>query len=78
MSRLDDEFDVARLVSVEALKHIFENLPQDFDPSIFKPHFEHTVETLLVHLEDEDSELKKELMGKYIFLITSLLNETYV
>lgn len=63
LSRLDDEFDVARLVAVEALKHSFQNLPSDFDLNIFKPHFEHTVDTLLVHLEDEDSELKKVLMS---------------
>lgn len=67
LDRLDDECEGVREATVESIMRIFNRFPGDLNPADFRPHLEHIVDTILVHLDDEDSKLKQGLAGNYIY-----------
>lgn len=65
LDKIDDECELVRFEAVTAVKKLFEILPDDFDQKTFEPHLKHAVEVLLVHMDEDDDELKTNLLGKH-------------
>lgn len=65
LKRLDDVSDSVRKEAVKTLTVLYQNLPGTYHPQSFKPHLESLFGTLLIHLDDPDTNFQELMMGKF-------------
>ncbi|XP_078415012.1 dynein axonemal assembly factor 5 isoform X2 [Cetorhinus maximus] len=78
LKRLDDGLDEVRIAAAKALSVWFQCVGIDYDQLLFKSHLEFLYRGLLVHLDDPDNNIQKQLFDVLkvgSFLSPSLLTQ---
>ncbi|XP_067912661.1 dynein axonemal assembly factor 5-like [Heterodontus francisci] len=78
LKRLDDGLDEVRIAAAKALGVWFQCVGNDYDQLLFKSHIEFLYRGLLVHLDDPESNIQKQLLDVLkvgSFLSPSLLTQ---
>ncbi|CAF1658417.1 unnamed protein product, partial [Didymodactylos carnosus] len=69
LHRLDDVSDEIRLTMCTTLIAYCKSFKNDFNPQLYNSHLEDIAKTLLIHLDDQNSDIQNAIYSKLFYFV---------